>query len=136
MASVRQTGMILAAATISFLLRPVSSVYAAAPGCVTISDGSGKNSVQSLGCLAEIVVRVIELAFMFVGAVTLLMLLYGSLRYITSGGDPKAVQGAQKTITFALIGMGVVIGSFVIIRMITETLGLPSILDSFTFYQS
>lgn len=102
-----------------------------ATGCV-LKNGN----IPSLGCLAQIITNIIGLAFMFLGAVTVLLLMWGAVKFIISSGDPKAIQGAQKTIEFAIIGAVVVILSFVLVNIVTTALGLPNILTNFTFYQS
>lgn len=108
-------------------------------GCVfTIKDSAGKvlaSDVPSLACLAQIVTNVIGFAFMFLGAVTLLMLLWGSIRFITSAGDPKAILAARQTMMYAIIGAVVVLMAFVLVNIVTTTLGGPDILTGFTLYQ-
>ncbi len=108
-------------------------------GCY-LMDSNGaidnvKGTVPSLACLSQIIVNLVSFALMFLGAVTLLMLLFGSIKYITSSGDPKAIQGAQKTMTYAIIGAIVVMMAFVLVNLATQTLGLGTILDKFTFFQ-
>ncbi|MCL4397867.1 pilin [Patescibacteria group bacterium] len=104
-------------------------------GCIFTGQSVGSNDIPSLGCLAQVIVSVINWAFVFLGAVTLLMLLWGAIRFVTSGGDPKAVQGAQKTITYAIVGIIVVLGAYVIVSVITTALGLPNPLQNFRLYQ-
>ena len=92
-------------------------------------------AVMSLGCLAQIVMSVIGWALTFLGLVTIIVLLFGAIKYVTSSGDPKAIQGAQKTMTYAVIGALVVILSFLLIQAVTNALGLPNIITNFTIYQ-
>lgn len=103
-------------------------------GCV-LSPAAGFNDIPSLGCLAQIVANLVSLAFTFLGAVTLLLLLWGAVRFILSRGDPKAIQEAQKTMTYAIIGAVIVVLAFVLITIITSTFGLDNILTNFSFYQ-
>ncbi len=51
-------------------------------------------------------------------------LLMGGLKYITSGGDEKAVAEARKIITNAVVGMLIVFVAFWIIRILETVLGL------------
>lgn len=57
--------------------------------------------------------------------IAFLLLIIGGIKYLTSGGDIKAVAEAQKTITSALVGFLVIILSVVILA----TVGGPTILD-------
>lgn len=65
------------------------------------------------------------------GIVLFLMLLSGGFRYLTSGGDPKAVEGAQKTLTYAIGGMVLLAGSFIILRLIGAFTGTDAIITNF-----
>lgn len=91
--------------------------------------------VPSLGCLGQIVSNVIGIAFMFLGLVTILFLMWGAIKFILSRGDPKGLQEAQKTMTYAIIGAVVVIMSFALINIVITALNLPNILTGFTFFQ-
>lgn len=57
------------------------------------------------------------------GIVLFLMLLSGGFKYLTSGGDPKATETAQKTLTYAIGGMVLLAGSYVILRIISDFTG-------------
>lgn len=56
------------------------------------------------------------------GGVAIIMLLVGSIRYITSSGEPGAVKKAKDTIMYSLIGIAVIVLSrtlivYVIIKL-------------------
>jgi hypothetical protein len=59
------------------------------------------------------------------GIVLFLLLLSGGLKYIMAGGDPKAIDGAKKTITYAIAGMVVLAMAFLILRLIEQITGAP-----------
>ena len=46
------------------------------------------------------------------------------MKFITSGGDPKQAEGARKTLTFAIIGLMVVVFSFAIVNLVAKTTGV------------
>jgi len=104
-----------------------------APGCTT-TIGS-YTDVPSLGCLANTVSNIINYALGILGAVTLLMLMWGAVKFVISSGDPKAIQSAQKTMTYAVIGAVFVLGSFILVNVVLTALGLPNALTNFSFYQ-
>jgi len=52
------------------------------------------------------------------GGIALLLLLFGGIKYITSQGDPKALQDASSTMTSALGGFLLIILSVLILRII------------------
>lgn len=53
------------------------------------------------------------------GIALFLMLLSGGFKYLTSGGDPKATEGAQKTLTYAIGGIVLLAGSFLILKIVS-----------------
>lgn len=57
------------------------------------------------------------------GIVLFLMLLSGGFKYLTSGGDPKAAEGAQKTLTYAIGGLVLLAGSYMILNIIKTFTG-------------
>ncbi|MEK7168620.1 MAG: pilin [Patescibacteria group bacterium] len=57
------------------------------------------------------------------GIVLFLMLLSGGFKYLTSGGDAKLAEGAQKTLTYAIGGLVLLAGSYMILRIISDFTG-------------
>lgn len=66
------------------------------------APASGTNSLASI---AKTVVNVFSL---IVGLAAVIMIIYGGLRYITSGGDSGSVGNAKNTIIYALVGLLIV----------------------------
>ena len=68
------------------------------------------------------IVRVVRGAIQFILVVAFVLafifLLIGGIRWITAGGDEKAVAGARGMITAALIGLVIVLVSYAIIRLV------------------
>jgi hypothetical protein len=57
-----------------------------------------------------------------VGAVAVLFLIVGGLRYAVSNGDPKNVEAAKNTITYAIVGIVVAILSFAAVQFVITAL--------------
>lgn len=53
----------------------------------------------------------------------LVMLVVGAFKFITSGGDQKGTAAARSTLTYAMLGVMLVAGSILIIRVIQELTG-------------
>lgn len=94
-------------------------------------DPEGRK-VATLNCLIPLFQNIIIAALTFVGIVALFFIIFSGLKFITSGGDPKALEGARKTFTFAIVGLLVVLFSFFIIRFIGTITGATCI-NSFGF---
>jgi hypothetical protein len=50
-------------------------------------------------------VTIANILLLLIGAVAVIMLIIGGIRYVISGGDSNAVQGAKNTILFAIVGV-------------------------------
>ena len=62
-------------------------------------QGSAENKVNTL------VEDVINIFSWIVGVVSVIMVIFGGFRYITSGGDAGKVTSAKNTIVYALVGL-------------------------------
>jgi hypothetical protein len=82
------------------------------------------DDVAQISDLTDIFQRVVSYALGFAGIVLFILLITGGFKYITSGGDPKAVEGARNTITYAIIGLIVIVASFLILVLIYNITGV------------
>ena len=62
--------------------------------------------------------NVVGVALGFAGIVLFIMLIAGGFKYITAGGDPKGIEGAKKTLTYAIAGIVLIALSFLVLRFI------------------
>ncbi len=58
------------------------------------------------------------------GFLTFIAIIIGGFRYITARGDPKAITAAQGMITWAIIGLALIIISWLILQFIAQFTGL------------
>ena len=58
------------------------------------------------------------------GIALFIMLLSGGFKYITAGGDPKGLEGAKKTLTYAIGGMVLLALAFLILQFIYKFTGV------------
>ncbi|EKE06406.1 MAG: hypothetical protein ACD_19C00014G0020 [uncultured bacterium] len=69
------------------------------------------------------------------GIVLFLMLLSGGFKYLTSGGDDKAVAGAKATLTYAIGGLVMLAGSFLILKIIGQFTGTDTVITNFKIFK-
>lgn len=60
------------------------------------------------------------------GLIFLSMLLWGAFLYITSGGEQEKVQQGKRTLTFAFIGLIIMICATLFVNLISYFLGVKS----------
>ncbi len=58
------------------------------------------------------------------GIALFIMLVVGGFKYITAGGDPKGVDSAKKTITYAIGGMVLIAAGYLILQFIKQFTGV------------
>ena len=78
--------------------------------------------------------RIVNAFLFIIGAVAVIMLVYGGFRYVTSGGDASAVTAAKNTILYAVIGIIVAILAYAIVDFVVDqfsggTTGVSSSID-------
>lgn len=61
---------------------------------------------------------VVNVLLFIIGAVSVIMLIWGGIRYTTSGGNANSVTSAKNTIMYAIIGLVVAIFAFAIVNWV------------------
>lgn len=69
---------------------------------LNLTDGATK--IQG-GDIAQLLMYV----YMIAGIVAIIVIIFGGIRYATSGGDSSSVQSAKNTVQYAVVGLVVVI---------------------------
>jgi hypothetical protein len=67
----------------------------------------------------EVLSSITDLLLFVIGAVAVIVIIVGGIRYATSGGDQTAVTGAKNTIMYAVIGLVVAFLAYAIVKFIT-----------------
>jgi hypothetical protein len=85
--------------------------------------GTTLNGVQvtTLNCIFQIVPTLIFWALEFAGIVAVILIIISGITLITSGGDPKKIDQAKKTLTYAIAGLVLIFFSFFIVIFIAQT---------------
>jgi hypothetical protein len=83
-------------------------------------DLSGQCTPQEdgVGNVTDLISMVINVFSMIVGAIAVIMIVWGGLRYIMAGGDSSKITAAKNTIIFAVIGLVIVALAQLIVRFI------------------
>jgi len=78
----------------------------------TCADTQGGTNVNS------IVTTVINVFSWLVGVVSVIMIIVGGFKYVTSGGESSGVTSAKNTILYAIVGLIIVAISQVIVKFV------------------
>lgn len=71
--------------------------------------------------------RITNVVLYIVGAISVIMLVWGGVRYIISGGDSKKITDAKNTILYAIIGLIIAVLAYAIINFVLNTLSSVTI---------
>jgi hypothetical protein len=74
--------------------------------------------------VGQIITNIIPNIYIVAGLVFFVLLIGGGIGYMLSSGDEKAIAKSWKTITNAVIGLAIIIGSAFIIRILETILGI------------
>lgn len=83
-----------------------------------------KNNADSAVCkakgdsLGKMIQTVINILLYILGAVAVVMIVIGGIRYTTSNGDSGAIKSAKDTILYAVIGLVVAILAYSIVNFV------------------
>jgi hypothetical protein len=67
----------------------------------------------------EALSSITDLLLFIIGAIGVIVIIVGGIRYATSGGDQTAVTGAKNTILYAVIGIVVAFLAYAVVKFIT-----------------
>jgi hypothetical protein len=75
---------------------------------------------QSTTRLNSLIKTIINIISVVVGVIAVIMIVFGGLKYITSGGESSNVSAAKNTILYAIIGLVVVALAQFIVRFVLD----------------
>lgn len=74
--------------------------------------------------LQDTVQRIINLSVEIAFIAILFMLMWGGIKYITSGGDSKNIEEANRIVTWALLGVLFLVIAFLVLRVVYAFTGV------------
>jgi len=81
-------------------------------------------TVPTLQCLEVVFEKILNVTVELAVVVLFIFLVIGGFKFITSGGDPKATESAKNTLTYAILGLVLLIGIWLILRFIEYFTGI------------
>lgn len=123
----RKISQILIAPLFYLFLSP-GFVFADTPVNPCPQEGTfSKLCSLTAGNFGQTVGRVLTAAFVLAVLIALAFLVYGGVKWITSGGDKTAVEGARNTLVAAVVGLVIVFLAYFIVSIVLGLFGLGSI---------
>lgn len=94
-----------------------SSGLTGGAGCAKTSEQPG-----DLFGGGGIFTKIVNILLYIIGAIAVIMLIFGGIRYVLSGGDSAAVTSAKNTILYAVVGIIVAILAYAIVNFVIGSL--------------
>lgn len=108
-------------------LTPVAQASASTPAAYVanaadeiqggINKAGGTDNTTSLPALIKTVINIL---LFLIGAIAVLAIIIGAIRYVVSGGDSKATGEAKDTILYAVIGLVVAFMAYAIVNFVVS----------------
>ena len=92
--------------------------------CVQKING---HNVATINCIPAVFQNIINWALLLAGIAAVFFVIISGIKFLLSGGDPKQIQGARSTLTYAIIGLVVILLSFAVINFVAALTGVSCI---------
>ena len=83
-----------------------------------IDASTDKPDIVPGGSLRSLVLTIVNYFLGFLGLLAVIMIIYGGVTYVVSAGNDEAIGNAKKIIMYALIGIIIILLSFVVVNTI------------------
>ena len=87
-----------------------------------VNQIGGNDPGNSAGDFTTLIKNIINILLFLVGAIAVIMIIIGGLRYVISGGDQGQITGAKNTILYAIIGLVVAVLAYAIVNWVLGAL--------------
>lgn len=99
----------------------VTSAYACSgTNCITEGASSAGGTNASPDSLPNLVQTITSVLLYAIGAVSVIMLVIGGFKYVTSNGNAESIKSAKNTILYAIIGIAVAVSAYAIVSWVIK----------------
>lgn len=120
----------LALPVMAFGVLGLTTVPALAANCTDTGNGQGLTLQNGADCSRGagqqedlfgqqgVFKTITDVMLFLIGAISVIMLIIGGIRYVISGGESSAVQSAKNTILYAIVGVVVAILAYAVVNFV------------------
>ena len=112
---------------LSFAIAPMASAATCSDSTLSIQGGAdcaqGNGQANNLFGAGGIFQTITNILLFLIGAIAVIMLIIGGVRYVISGGDQAQVTSAKNTILYAIVGIVVAFLAYAAVNFVTTQLG-------------
>lgn len=106
----------------------VAGTAYAAPGnctgidCATDGANQAKTGSATTNDLNAVIKLVVNILLFIIGALSVIMIVFGGIKYTVSNGNPDQIKNAKNTIMYAVVGLVVAILAYAIVNFVISSL--------------
>lgn len=116
------TGLLLvpfaAMATATVMSEPAAAVFSLKGGANDARGDDVPGGITSGADAGQTVKKVVNIILWVVGIISVVMLIWGGIKYATSSGDSGKVTSAKNTILYALVGLLVALFAYALVNFV------------------
>lgn len=87
---------------------------------VQLGGSTATHEVEGSDNVENLIKTIINVFSAIVGSISVIMIIIGGFRYITSAGDSNSVGGAKNTILYAIVGLIIVAFAQIIVQFVLQ----------------
>lgn len=117
-------GLVLTFALVAGISAVISPITTSNVSAVTYSLKEGADSAKGTDQQTDlfgdkgVFTTITNVLLFIIGAVSVIMLIYGGIRYVISAGDSNAVTAAKNTILYAIVGVVISILAYALVNFV------------------
>lgn len=92
-------------------------------GSFELAEEGYAEALTTTGDVKDFVITVVNFLLGFLGLLAVIIVIYGGILYVTAAGEDEKTQKGKKAITYAAIGLLIVMGSFAFVNTIIRGAG-------------
>ena len=110
-------------ATFTLLALSASTAFAQSASFFDNPQGGAAPSAAAQGTLGQNITGIINFFLGILGLIAVGFLIYAGVMMVTAGGQEEQITKAKKVITYAVIGIIIILLSYTIVTFVTSSLG-------------
>jgi hypothetical protein len=83
--------------------------------------------VPTIQCVVPLFSNIVKAVLQIAGVILFIMFVIAGFNFLLSGGDPKRLQQARSTLTYAIMGLVVIVLSYLFIQLISTITGVQGL---------
>ena len=96
----------------------VSNGVSATPATTEISNGIDATGQKSGNSLQDNLARIVNVILFLIGAIAVIVIIIGGLKYVTSDGDSSKIKSAKDTILYAVVGIIIALLAYALVNFV------------------